>query len=75
MAFYYPRYRILLIALPILTALSRIYIGVHYPSDVLAGALIGMGGTAMAVILQKNIEIIHKNLNKARDYIIRQWWH
>ena len=28
-------------ALAVLMGLSRLYVGVHYPSDVLAGALVG----------------------------------
>ena len=35
-------YAVSLWVLAILIALSRLYIGVHYPSDVLAGALIGI---------------------------------
>lgn len=38
---YYPRRRIPLAILVILVALSRIYLGVHYPVDVIVGALIG----------------------------------
>ena len=36
--------KILLLVLAILMALSRLYVGVHYPSDVLAGALVGTVG-------------------------------
>jgi undecaprenyl-diphosphatase len=36
--------RVVLLALAILMALSRLYVGVHYPSDVLVGALIGTIG-------------------------------
>ncbi len=34
---------------------SRIYNGVHYPSDVLAGALLGAGGGALAVWLANDV--------------------
>lgn len=42
------RWSLALGGMAILVALSRVYLGVHYPSQVLAGALLGMllGGTA-----------------------------
>lgn len=41
LGFYFPRLRWLFFTLAGLTAYSRIYCGVHYPSDVIAGALLG----------------------------------
>jgi len=38
-----------LYAVAVLVALSRIYLGVHYPSDILAGALLG---TALALLAE-----------------------
>jgi undecaprenyl-diphosphatase len=38
-----PRARRWLWALAVLIAISRVYIGVHYPLDVAAGALVGIG--------------------------------
>mgnify|MGYP002510875622 CR=1 FL=1 len=35
------RLRVYVVALAVLMGLSRLYVGVHYPSDVLAGAVIG----------------------------------
>jgi undecaprenyl-diphosphatase len=42
LSYYAPRYRVPFFALASLIALSRIYNGMHYPSDVLAGALLGV---------------------------------
>lgn len=44
----YPRLRWPLVALAALIALSRVWLGVHYPTDVLAGAALG---TAVAVLV------------------------
>jgi undecaprenyl-diphosphatase len=46
---YAPRYRIAFFALACLIAFSRLYDGVHYPSDVLAGALLGVA-TALLLL-------------------------
>jgi len=38
-----PRLRVPLFALATLISFSRVYVGVHYPFDVLAGAVLGVG--------------------------------
>jgi undecaprenyl-diphosphatase len=42
-ALFFPRARIWLFVFATLVAYSRVYVGVHYPSDILAGAAIGAG--------------------------------
>lgn len=42
--------------LAILIALSRLYVGVHYPTDVLAGALIGVCSALLALWLVPRLE-------------------
>jgi undecaprenyl-diphosphatase len=49
LAGYAPRYRVLFYTLACLIAFSRLYNGVHYPSDVVAGALLG---AAIALLLR-----------------------
>jgi undecaprenyl-diphosphatase len=45
LAFWFPRYRILFFIVAGLIGWTRIYLGVHYPTDVIAGALLGYGIT------------------------------
>lgn len=40
---YYPEWAILVVPFAALVALSRVILGLHYPSDVLIGALLGLG--------------------------------
>lgn len=40
---YYPQWALLVVPFALLVALSRLVLGLHYPSDVLAGAGIGVG--------------------------------
>ena len=48
LAHFAPRFRWWFYALAVLIAFSRLYNGVHYPTDVVAGALLG---TAIALLL------------------------
>ena len=43
------------VLLPILVGLSRIVVGVHYPTDVLGGWLIGIAAIAVVSVLEKRI--------------------
>ena len=57
--FYFPKLRIPLLILAALVAYSRVYCGVHYPSDVVGGALIGsLVGYGSARLLRPLWQII-----------------
>lgn len=52
----YPKYAIPLYTAGLLVGLSRIYQGEHYPSDVLAGAAIGIGFGYLTLKLEKQLK-------------------
>ncbi len=50
---YHPLLGMALLPFTLLVALSRIVLGLHYPSDVLAGACIGIGGSLTSIALER----------------------
>lgn len=52
----YPKATFVLLPAGLLLALSRVYLGAHYPSDVLAGMIIGMIFGSTALYLKGRIE-------------------
>lgn len=53
-----PRLRTPLFALAALISFSRVYVGVHYPFDVLAGAVLGVG---IAIALRKLAAVLRRS--------------
>jgi membrane-associated phospholipid phosphatase len=51
----HPRLRAPILGLAALVALSRVYLGVHFPSDVLAGAALGLGIAVAVVALGRRL--------------------
>ena len=54
--------RVITMTMAVLMGLSRLYVGVHYPSDVLAGALVGSLAALAALALARRWERAHKQL-------------
>jgi len=50
------------ITIVIIISYSRIYVGVHYPFDVLAGNLVGILSGIITIFIYKRVSEIYKNL-------------
>lgn len=49
--FYYPALFVLVVPFAAMVALSRVVLGLHYPSDVIMGALIGFSVSGLSLLL------------------------
>jgi undecaprenyl-diphosphatase len=58
LAYWFPRYRVVFYIAATFIAWTRIYLGLHYPTDVIAGAILGYGGSKV---------FLHYSLNKGQD--------
>jgi len=66
----FPKYKIILFVSAFLVAISRVYLGLHYPSDIIAGAAIGMifGYIFALGVLKINDHLNNKqNLNSSNS--------
>lgn len=58
---FFPPVKLILIPFAVVVAYSRVYNGVHYPSDVFAGALVGLLiGSLIAYFVKNKIPILIK---------------
>ena len=72
--YFYRKYAALLITSAVLISLSRIYLGRHYPSDVLGGAVLGILTAWLVIYLLKLVlnYMESKNILKAQAEKIRR---
>ena len=55
------------IGMPVFVAASRMYRGMHNPSDALAGLLMGCLAVALAVFVARIVGVVAENRNHARE--------
>jgi len=67
----FPKYKIHFYSLAMLVAFSRIYVGVHYPLDVLAGSIIGIGVGYSVVQLLPNKKSKSRTLHRSRGTLLK----
>lgn len=55
LSYYYRRYLSLNLLIAFMISFSRVYVGVHYPSDIVAGAILGIGCSFLIIMMEKLI--------------------
>jgi undecaprenyl-diphosphatase len=60
LTYFYPHYKIFYYSIAVIIAFSRVFIGVHYFSDILGGALVGF---VISFLLLIPVKKLYKSLN------------
>lgn len=64
LGYFWPKARPLAVAYIVLVAISRVYVGAHFPSDVVAGVLIGALAGSFAVFTVDRVRGLVQSLNQ-----------
>ncbi len=67
LTYQYPKSGFIFIPFALAVAFSRIYVGVHYPTDILGGIILGMMITGAVIVVKKKIEIYWKWRKKKNE--------
>jgi undecaprenyl-diphosphatase len=59
-----PGFAVVSYLLAAMVALSRVYLGVHYPADILAGALLGVGVGRVVRMLPVGVKVVRFRLDR-----------
>ncbi len=68
LSYFYKEYKSILLILAILISFSRVYVGVHFPGDVIAGGCIGYFISTSLLILWGKVKL--HEIKKGRDWIL-----
>lgn len=66
-SFVYPRLKFPLYAVAVLVAYSRVYVGVHYPFDVVAGTVLGIACAVTIIVMYKLVSNRFPVLSYGKD--------
>lgn len=61
------------LAIAILVSISRVWVGVHYPADILVGAILGIIGAALCYWIIPQLNVIKKLIDiyeQGEDYVL-----
>ena len=67
-SYFYPNLKFVLFTAAFLVAISRIFCGVHYPFDMLAGIAVGITVGLIIIILWK---LVNKRFNILKEYNLK----
>ena len=68
LSYFYKKYKPLLFLLAILISFSRVYVGVHFPGDVIVGGFIGVFISSIILILWGKIKL--NEIKKGRNWVL-----
>jgi undecaprenyl-diphosphatase len=68
---YYPKYRVLFYSIAVFASITRIYSGVHYLSDVIAGSVLGALVGYIVLVKEKDILEIEAKIHKRLKTMFR----
>ena len=70
LSYFYKKYKPLLLLLAILISFSRIYVGVHFPGDVIVGGCIGFFISSSLLILWGKVKLYE--IKKGRNWVLME---
>ena len=70
LSYFYKKYKPLLLLLAIFISFSRVYVGVHFPGDVIVGGCIGFFISSSLLILWGKVKL--REIKKGRNWVLME---